>query len=130
MNTDWQDHNPVVIGSSKHESRKQSDNWELLDFYTHPPADTKACGWYCAHCERGVDSSEVTFHEQHQECGRIITSDYPPKKDTVRVPVEAISVLQENLRDKDAGVIRLGIRDNDATRKAIETIFKAAQGEG
>ena len=36
-------------------------------------------GWYCAHCERGVDSSEVTFHEQHEVCGRVITNDVPPK---------------------------------------------------
>ena len=36
-------------------------------------------GWYCAHCERGVDGSEVTFHEQHEVCGRVITDDVPPK---------------------------------------------------
>lgn len=36
-------------------------------------------GWYCAHCERGVDASEVTYHEQHQACGRVITDDRPPR---------------------------------------------------
>jgi len=36
-------------------------------------------GWYCAQCERGVDGSEVTFYEQHEACGRIITDDVPPK---------------------------------------------------
>ena len=36
-------------------------------------------GWYCAHCQRGVDSSEVTNHEQHTVCGRVITDDVPPK---------------------------------------------------
>ena len=35
-------------------------------------------GWYCAHCRRGVDGSEVTFREQHTECGRVITNDRPP----------------------------------------------------
>lgn len=35
-------------------------------------------GWYCAHCQRGVDGSEVTYNEQHQECGRVITDDAPP----------------------------------------------------
>lgn len=36
-------------------------------------------GWYCAHCQRGVDASEVTYHEQHTVCGRVITDDVPPK---------------------------------------------------
>ena len=36
-------------------------------------------GWYCAHCQRGVDASEVTFHEQHTVCGRTITDDTPPE---------------------------------------------------
>jgi hypothetical protein len=41
-----------------------------------PVADYK--GWYCAHCQRGVDGSEVTFREQHTVCGRVITDDVPP----------------------------------------------------
>lgn len=28
--------------------------------------------------ERGVDASEVTFNEQHEACGRVITDDHPP----------------------------------------------------
>ena len=35
-------------------------------------------GWYCANCQRGVDASEVTYHEQHTVCGRTITDDAPP----------------------------------------------------
>jgi hypothetical protein len=53
------------------------------EFYTlsgaQPAPSTEYVGWYCAHCERGVDASEVTYHEQHQVCGRIITDDKPPK---------------------------------------------------
>jgi hypothetical protein len=36
-------------------------------------------GWYCAHCQHGVDPSEVTFHETHTVCGRKISDDVPPK---------------------------------------------------
>lgn len=42
------------------------------------PAAQPFVGWYCAHCRRGVDASEVTYHEQHTECGRVITNDEPP----------------------------------------------------
>lgn len=42
------------------------------------PAAPQYNGWYCAHCQRGVDASEVTFHEQHTVCGRVITNDAPP----------------------------------------------------
>lgn len=44
-----------------------------------PAPSDEYVGWYCAHCERGVDASEVTYHEQHQVCGRVITEDKPPK---------------------------------------------------
>lgn len=43
-------------------------------------------GWYCAHCERGVDPSEVTFNEAHEACGRIITNDEPPAAKPAAVP--------------------------------------------
>lgn len=56
------------------------------------PADEYA-GWYCAHCERGVDASEVTYHEQHQACGRVITDDRPPKA-SVSVP-EKVEVRED-----------------------------------
>ena len=42
------------------------------------PAATEFNGWYCAHCQRGVDAIEVTYHEQHTVCGRVITNDAPP----------------------------------------------------
>ena len=44
-----------------------------------PAPSDEYVGWYCAHCQRGVDASEVTYHEQHQVCGRVITEDKPPK---------------------------------------------------
>ena len=44
-----------------------------------PAPSDEYVGWYCAHCERGVDASEVTYHEQHTVCGRVITDDKPPK---------------------------------------------------
>ena len=46
---------------------------------TQPAPSDEYVGWYCAHCERGVDASEVTYHEQHTVCGRVITDDKPPK---------------------------------------------------
>lgn len=42
------------------------------------PAAPEFNGWYCAHCQRGVDAIEVTYHEQHTVCGRVITNDAPP----------------------------------------------------
>lgn len=44
-----------------------------------PATSDEYVGWYCAHCQRGVDASEVTYHEQHEVCGRVITNDRPPK---------------------------------------------------
>jgi hypothetical protein len=49
-------------------------------------AKPSAQGWYCAHCERGVDPSEVTFNEAHEACGRIITNDEPPTAKPAAVP--------------------------------------------
>lgn len=54
-------------------------------------------GWYCAHCQRGVDASEVTFHEQHTVCGRTITDDTPPEP-----PVKE-SLTTEQPEDGPAG---------------------------
>ena len=54
-----------------------------VPLYAHPvPSvpDDEYIGWYCSHCERGVDASEVTYHEQHTVCGRVITHDRPPKQ--------------------------------------------------
>jgi len=44
-------------------------------------------GWYCSHCQRGVDGSDVTFHEQHAACGRVITGDRPPPAQPVEQPL-------------------------------------------
>jgi len=41
------------------------------------PAEAQP-GWYCAHCQRGVDAREVTYSEQHEVCGRYIANDDPP----------------------------------------------------
>lgn len=43
-----------------------------------PAAPVPFKGWYCAHCQRGVDASEVSYHEQHTACGRVISDDVPP----------------------------------------------------
>lgn len=56
------------------------------------PAEPEHSGWYCAHCQRGVDSSEVTFHEQHLECGRVITDDSPPQ------PAEPVKLQSDDER--------------------------------
>lgn len=42
------------------------------------PSAAEYKGWYCAHCQRGVDAREVTFSEQHEVCGRYIADDRPP----------------------------------------------------
>lgn len=54
--------------------------WERFEKAQQPQAEADYKGWYCAHCQRGVDSSEVTYHEQHTVCGRVITNDRPPKQ--------------------------------------------------
>jgi hypothetical protein len=60
------------------------DAGQLL--YTTPQPAAEFKGWYCAHCQRGVDGSEVTFNEQHQVCGRVITDDVPPAQPAPDVP--------------------------------------------
>ncbi len=52
------------------------------------PAQGEPMGWYCAHCQQGVDPSEVTFNEAHTVCGRIITHDAAPPAPSVSVPDE------------------------------------------
>jgi hypothetical protein len=61
-------------------------------------AEPKYVGWYCAHCERGVDGSEVTYHEQHEVCGRVISNDRPPKRPSLSVD-EVVRVVTQ--WDKD-----------------------------
>lgn len=60
-------------------------------------------GWYCAQCQRGVDSSEVTYHEQHTVCGRVITDDVPPATQAEPVrPLFAASVAARKWADLQA----------------------------
>ena len=56
---------------------------ELRDALVQPEQKPEYKGWYCAHCQRGVDASEVTYHEQHIVCGRVITDDSPPNWDSL-----------------------------------------------
>lgn len=51
-------------------------------------------GWYCAHCQRGVDASEVTYNEQHQACGRVITDDRPPAPAAAQQDVAAATTIE------------------------------------
>jgi hypothetical protein len=71
-------------------------------------------GWYCSHCQRGVDGREVTNCEQHEVCGRVITDDRPP----VAQPLSgaALEALQgiENCLDLE-GVLS----DENAKRIAL-----------
>lgn len=86
-------------------------------------------GWYCAHCRRGVDGSEVTFREQHTECGRVITNDRPPAPEASK-PVQAEAPTQlvraimaklANLLDEDQFkdiedmVVRAGVTHSPAS---------------
>ena len=58
----------------------------------------KVDGWYCAHCQRGVPSFEVTYEETHTVCGRCITDDEaPPPADRIASLTEAVRVLTEAL---------------------------------
>lgn len=54
-----------------------------------PPPGPKPVrwGWYCPHCQRGVDGSEVTFHEQHLACGTYIGDAEPPPPEPAKVEV-------------------------------------------
>lgn len=54
--------------------------------HAQPAPNDEYVGWYCAHCQRGVDASEVTYHEQHEVCGRVITNDRPQKPEAQPAP--------------------------------------------
>lgn len=51
----------------------------LRERLAQPEQEPEYKGWYCAHCQRGVDGSEVTYNEQHTVCGRVITDDVSPR---------------------------------------------------
>lgn len=59
-----------------------ANDWEMVSAVKAALSANGGEGWYCAHCECGVDPSEVTFNEAHTVCGRIITHDDPPKHPT------------------------------------------------
>jgi hypothetical protein len=66
-----------------------------------PAPNVQHKGWYCAHCGRGVDGSEVTFNEQHQVCGRVITNDMPPAQPHADVAelVEALKWIEKRCNE-------------------------------
>jgi len=66
-----------------------------IDALRNELAKPAAQGWYCAHCERGVDPSEVTFDQAHEACGRIITNDEPPAAKPAAVPDGWVMVPRE-----------------------------------
>jgi hypothetical protein len=71
-----------------------SHDLDLLVAAPEAPAQASAVdddykGWYCAHCQRGVDAREVTYSEQHEACGRFITHDRPPKVEASAVDERA-----------------------------------------
>ena len=72
-----------------------------------PAPSDEYVGWYCAHCQRGVDASEVTYHEQHQVCGRVITEDKPPKP-APSVPEGWLRAIDEALVVAHVGVANAG----------------------
>lgn len=74
------------------------DHHPLCKLHKKPQADDDYKGWYCAHCQRGVDGSEVTFHEQHTVCGRVITDDLPPKQPQAEA-VPKLQVLYRSMRE-------------------------------
>lgn len=82
-------------------------------------------GWYCAHCQCGVDVTEVTYREQHTACGRVITNDRQPAQPTPElVPADAI--------DKNMFRLHLQqIRHCAATdlERSINTFIGYLQGE-
>ncbi|MFG1331229.1 hypothetical protein V5F41_08230 [Xanthobacter autotrophicus] len=68
-----------------------------------PPEPSKPVwrGWYCHHCQRGVDGSEVTFHEQHEVCGTYIGDAEPPPPEPAKAEVVA---WQHRYRDRDGTI--------------------------
>lgn len=82
--------------------------------YTAPPAQAVSNGWYCAHCQTGVDPSEVTFNEAHTVCGRIITDDEPPA-----VPDGMVMVPRHVLSEAASAFADLGWTESVDRAKAL-----------
>ncbi|HJV75453.1 MAG TPA: hypothetical protein VJ654_14600 [Noviherbaspirillum sp.] len=86
--------------------------------------DTTYKGWYCSHCQRGVDSSEVTFHEQHTVCGRVISDDVPP----VAVKVEREPEVNSDMMNAGADAMREGmcmLNSGRSYQSVCKKIFEA-----
>lgn len=105
-----------------------------------PAAEGSSIGWYCSHCQRGVDASEVTYHEQHTECGRYITDDEPPTPqpsasvgatDDIALPgcedCATNNELRRLLEQKNAIIKRLVSEDDE--RFALEQALTQQRGE-
>ena len=90
-----------------------------------PAPNDEYIGWYCAHCERGVDASEVTYNEQHTVCGRVITDDKPPKP-APSMPT-ALLVAVANLVAQMEIVSRVGFVDTPNDKDSC-TAFCVAEG--
>lgn len=58
-------------------------------------------GWYCAHCKCAVDPIDVTYHEQHTACGRVITHDAPPAQPAPAMTPSAVELLAEKYANHD-----------------------------
>ena len=86
-----------------------------------PAPSDEYVGWYCAHCERGVDASEVTYHEQHEVCGRVITDDRPPKP-APTVPTGWLRAIDEALVAAHIGVVNAGDTYEQAKAKLVSLI--------
>lgn len=116
-------------------TQQKRDGVDGMPVYTFPPAqqqEPEYKGWYCAHCQRGVDGSEVTYHEQHTVCGRVITDDLPPSWDSffgnAEQPANVATVnTSEELVDKTAeNVHEQPAQDNTYSyaKNLAEAIFK------
>ena len=83
--------------------KRLAAQWGYVPADAQPVPSDEYSGWYCAHCERGVDASEVTYHEQHEGCGRVITDDKPSKPSS-SVPDGWLRAIDEALVTAHIGV--------------------------
>ena len=80
-------------------------------------------GWYCAHCQRGVDAGEVTCNEQHEACGRVISDDVPPPTPS------ALLEAAESVIDWIAGDYKEGSPEANALGNLIAAIEAHKKGQ-
>ena len=87
---------------------------------------TEYQGWYCAHCQRGVDASEVTYHEQHQECGRVITSARPPATRAALQPAQTapLTELRGRIKDMQDAAYTYGDHSKEAVSIALDGVLE------